>query len=252
MKHLLLTALCLGSFLYADPLVHRVNVGPDLFWSHYRSGFDRDEDGMKLTATLNGYYAGARAGYDYLQPDALYVGTEGVIAWGQDSIHQHVSRTPLTTSCSRCLHSSHHHQYRLFATIEQRLGYNAQSTLFPQFIATPFLALGWHYESPSHAHAYWYYGAFGLKTIQMFYDRFELGIDLKVMYAFDIHDRGFASITTTQGKKTFWGLEAALPLRWLFSTSNRWDFEFKPYLLKFNLNSPQTIIGVRFLFGYSF
>jgi hypothetical protein len=72
------------------------------------------------------------------------------------------------------------------------------------------------------------------------------------MYGFDIHDKSFISITTTQGKKTFWGFETALPLRWLLGSSNRWDLEFEPYLLKLNLNSPQTIVGARFMLGYSF
>jgi hypothetical protein len=72
------------------------------------------------------------------------------------------------------------------------------------------------------------------------------------MYGFNIHDRGFISVAVTQGKKTFWGFEAALPLRWLIGCRGKWDFEFKPYLLKFNLNSSQTIMGARLMLGYSF
>jgi hypothetical protein len=257
----LAVGLLLFSILHADQSeqdqpkipVHRFQLGPDLFWSHCRSGFERDNKGMKLTASTNGYYVGLRAGYDYLQPDALYAGTEVIVAWGRESLHKRNSRSHLSpcTSCESD-RSVHEHQTRLWANAEQRLGYNAQSTLFPQFIATPYLGIGWHYEGTSNDHAFWYYGAAGLKTIQKFYKKFELGMDLKALFAFDIHDKGFVSITTTQGKKTFWGFEAAIPLRWLIGNSGKWNFEFKPYLLKLNLNSPQTIVGARLMLGYSF
>lgn len=251
--------LLLISILHADEVqqeqpkapVHRLMLGPDIFWSHYRSSFERDNQGMKLTASINGYYGGLRVGYDYLQPDALYAGTEGIVAWGRDDFHRKSSASPLT-SCPSCTpKSEHEHKTRLWANAEQRLGYNSQSTVLPQFIVTPYLGIGWHYEGTSHDRAYWYYGAAGFKTIQKFYDYFEIGVDLKLMYGFDIHDKGFISMATTQGKKTFWGFETALPLRWLIGASGKWDFEFKPYLLKLNLNSPQTIVGVRLMLGYS-
>ncbi|MGH2639735.1 MAG: hypothetical protein ACRDF4_10740, partial [Rhabdochlamydiaceae bacterium] len=175
-------------------------------------------------------------------------------AWGRDDLYKKNSKSRLSPApCSCCEQKSvHEHQTRLWANIEERLGYNSQSTLFPQLIATPYLGIGWHYEGTSHDSAHWYYGAAGFKMIQKFYAHFELGIDLKLMYGFDIHDKGFISITTTQGKKTFWGFETALPLRWLIGASEKWDFEFKPYLLKLNLNSPQTIVGARLMLGYSF
>ena len=157
-----------------------------------------------------------------------------------------------TASSSTRSRSIHRHKSRLWANAEQRLGYNSQSTLFSQFIVTPFLGLGWHYEQASHDHDFWYYGAGGLKILQQFSDQFSLGVDLKAMYAFDIHDGRFVSIITTQGKKAFWGFETALPLRWLVGASGHFDLEFKPYLLKFNLNSPQTIVGARLVVGYSF
>ena len=237
------------SILHADEKLkpvklfhHRVQFGPDVFWSHCRSNLEDDHRGSKLSYTIDGFYGGFRAGYDYLQHNALYAGTEGIVAWGRDNIRRKRSDSK----------SKHNHQVRLWANLEQRLGYNAQSTLFPEFIATPYLGLGWHYEGASSDHAFWYYGAGGVKTIQKFYEKFELGMDLKLMYGFDIHDKGFVSITTTQWKKTFWGFEAALPLRWLVGSCGKWDIEFKPYLLKLNLNSPQTIFGLRLLAGYRF
>jgi hypothetical protein len=254
MKWLALGLLILPA-LYADETiktpVHRFEIGPDIFWSHYRSGFEGDSEGTKLSASIDGYYAGIRLGYDYLQSDALYAGTEAVICWGRDNIRKKNSTTHLSSSNQKTK-SEHEHQTRLWTTVEQRLGYNSQSTVFPEFIVTPYLGIGWHYEGTSSDHAFWYYGAAGLKTIQKFYDRFMIGVDLKLMYGFDVHDKRFVSITTTQGKKTFWGFEAALPFRWLLGSSNRWDFEFEPYLLKLNLNSPQTIVGARLLLGYSF
>ena len=252
-----------GCFLFASALyadqemgalktpVHRFQLGPDAFWSHYHSSFERDNEGIKLSASINGYYGGLRGGYDYLQPDALYAGTESVVAWGRDDLHKRSSKSSLSTTGCGSYKSVHEHQTRLWVNVEQRLGYNSQSTVFPQFIATPYLGLGWHYEGTSHDNAHWYFGSAGLKTIQKFYPHFALGIDLKLMYGFDIHDKGFISIATTQGRKTFWGFETALPLRWIFGESGRWDFEFKPYLLKLNLNSPQTILGARLMVGYN-
>jgi hypothetical protein len=233
--------------------VHRFQVGPDVFWSHYRSAYNTISKGVKVTASVDGYFGGLRLGYDYLQADALYAGTEGVVAWGREDLHRRRSVSTLAAlTCPDCKQKSiHEHQTRFWANIEQRLGYNSQSTVYPDFIATPYMGLGWHYEGTSKDNAHWYYGAGGIKTIQKFYDHFELGIDLKLMYGFDIHDKGFISFTATQGKKTFWGFETALPLRWTFGHSGIWDFEFKPYLLKLNLNSPQTIVGARLMVGYS-
>ncbi len=231
--------------------VHHLQLGPDVFWTHYRSGFERDSEGMKLTASIDGYYGGLRFAYDYLQPDALYAGTESIVAWGRDDLHTKNSQSRLSSAAGSSGHTStHEHQTRLWINVEQRLGYNSQSTVFPQFIATPYLGLGWHYEGTSHDNAHWYFGSAGLKTMQKFYERFELGIDLKLMYGFDIRDRGFISMATTQGKKSFWGFETALPLRWILGDSGKWDFEFKPYLLKLNLNSPQTIVGASLMVGY--
>lgn len=230
-------------------------MGTDLFWSHYGSNSSHDEKGMKSRTTINGYFAGLRAGYDYLQPDAFYAGTEGVIAWGRDHIRQRISPSRFTTdsNCTYCKpRKTHQHESHLWVNLEQRLGYNAQSTMLPQFIVTPYLGIGWHYESASDDHAHWYYGAAGLKTLQRFYEKFELGFDFKAMFAFDIHDKIAVSIMTTQEKKTFWGFEIAIPIRWLVADSGKWDLELKPYLLKLNLNSPQTIIGFRLVFGYSF
>jgi len=242
------------SSLYADEktFVHRYQIGSDLFWSHYKSGSSHDSKGKRLKLIINGYFAGLRVGYDYLQPDAFYAGTEGIIAWGKDHIRQ-------TTSCSRFItttkcnpRTKHQNEPHLWANLEQRLGYNAQSTILPQFIVTPYVGLGWHYEAATCDHAHWYYGAAGLKTLQRFYKRFELGFDFKATYAFDVHDRRLVAIMTTQEKKNFWGVEMAIPIRWLMGNTGRWDCELKPYLLKLNLNSAQTILGARLMFGYSF
>lgn len=248
MKWIALSFLFL-TILHADeppkpikPFYHRVQFGPDMFWSHFRSSLEEDNRGTKLSYTIDGFFGGLRASYDYLQPVALYAGTEGVVAWGRDNIRRKKSDSK----------SRYKHEGRLWANLEQRLGYNAQSTLFPEFIATPYLGLGWHYEGTSNDHAHWYYGAGGFKTIQRFYQKFEIGIDLKFIFNFDIHDKGIISVSTTQWKQTFWGFETALPLRWLIGSCRKWDIEFKPYLLKLNLNSPQTIFGARLLAGYSF
>lgn len=238
--------------------VHRFQIGPDLFWSHYRSGSYPDQEGTQFKATVNGVYGGLRLGYDYLQPDAFYAGTESLFVWGRDHIHQKTSPDPLASSsccrsCRSCQqNSAYEHQTHLWAAIEQRLGYNVQSTVLSQSIVTPYVGIGWHYEKTSHEQSYWYYTAAGLKTLQRLYDDWQLGFDLKALFTFDIHDRGFISIITTQGKKTFWGFEAAIPIRWLIGTLGEWDFELKPYLLKLNLNSSQTILGIRAVFGYHF
>lgn len=258
-RFLLLSALFFSSYLQADEKLavsnHRYQLGTDLFWSHYGSGSLHDEKGMKFKATVNGYFAGIKAGYDYLQPDAFYAGIEGIVAWGRDYILQKTTLSRFTTeqNCSCCSpQTKHSHESHLWANLEQRLGYNAQSTMLPQFIVTPYMGIGWHYESASGDHAHWYYGAAGLKTLQRFYERLEIGFDFKALFAFDIHDRMFLSVITTQEKKTFWGFETTIPVRWLMGETGRWDFEVKPYLLKLNLSSPQTIIGVRLAFGYSF
>jgi hypothetical protein len=256
----ILGSLLLASSLSADekPLptdnnVHRFQAGVDIFWSHARSKSELDENGYKFKATLNGVYEGLHLGYDYLQSDAFYAGTEAVFAWGRDHMEQKLSPSRLS-ACSSCQQDTtiREHASRRWINLEQRLGYNAQSTILTQFIVTPYLGIGWHYEGTSHDHASLYYGAAGLKTIQRFYERFELGFDFKATLAFDIRDKGFISSITTQGKKSFWGFETAIPLRWRIGNTGAWDLELKPYILKLNLNSSQTIIGTQLVVVYSF
>jgi hypothetical protein len=72
------------------------------------------------------------------------------------------------------------------------------------------------------------------------------------MYAFGANDQGILILPTTLGQKEFWGYEVGVPFEWALGTCHTFDIQLKPYLLKLNMNSPETILGARLELGYNF
>ncbi len=211
----LAAALLSCSFAYSDeaPTLltqngsehHRFYVGPDIFV--------RDS---------NTVFEGLRLGYDDLKPEAFYFGMDGLVAVGEHFNNHWKSKHP-----------------SLFANIEQRYGYTFQSPISGNSTLTPFAGIGWYHTSTN-----WYYGAAGLRMTQKFCENFDVGFNLKAMYAFA------NNVGNHWRVKNNWGYEVGLPLTWYVGALKKWDLQFQPYLLK-NVDNTD-ILGIRLQAVYSF
>ena len=262
---LLTTALLsLSSFVGADawtkceavkdgPNTNRVYAGPEFMWSHFKGGLESKSFDFSLTQNV--YYGGLRFGYEYLKPKALYINTDAIAALGSTENNIRAEKNEVVTDKDPAAHIKEAfkgHRGHLWTNIEQRLGYTFASSLVPSCTVSVYAAPGFHYEHVQGTKASWWYAASGLKTLQQFSSHFHLGCDLKVMYAFGAHDQGTLTLPTTLGRKEFWGYEVGVPFEWTIGDSRTFDVQLKPYLLKLNLESPETILGARVELGYNF
>lgn len=232
---------------------HRVYAAPEFFCSHFKGRLENHALKVDLSLTRNIYYGGLRLGYEYVRPDAFYASTDVLAALGankadlkreKDKTKQHPKKEIRETLKG--------HKGHLWTNIEQRLGYTFSSSLIPSCTLSLFGAPGYHYEHVKGATAHWWYVATGLKTLQQFAKHFHVGCDFKVLYSFAAHDNTTLTLPTTLGRKEFWGYEVTLPVEWTVGESRAFDIQLKPYLLKFNVQSPETIFGARLELGYNF
>lgn len=231
---------------------HRIYVGPDVFVAHDKIKFSTN--GEKVDIRSNTVFGGLRVGYDFLKPKAFYFGTDGLLAMGRTFV----------TNDSMIWRGWYHYRIRqkirsspLWANIEQKFGYAFQSTVAAKSTLTPFIGLGWYYIKPQYdddlSSSNWFYGSAGLKANQQFSDNFDVGFNLKAMYAFT--GRKKAVIWSRQIKediKNQWGYEVGLPFTWHLGSSKKWAIQFQPYLIKIDINSTGQILGARLLAEYRF
>jgi hypothetical protein len=204
---LLATAmLSLSSFVSADAAPeceveikndNRVYVAPEFMWSHFHGPVETDSFDFSLNQNV--YYGGLRFGHEYLKPQAFYSNTDIVALLGttHSTAQNNSEKKKLSHLTRELLEGKRGH---LWTNVEQRLGYTFASSLAPSCTVSVYGAPGFHYEHVNGKHAYWYYAATGLKTVQQFSDNFHLGCDLKVMYAFGAHDKNNMALPTTLGK----------------------------------------------------
>lgn len=220
---------------------HRFSIGPDVFVSYIKS------DILNYDVTSNVVFGGVRLGYEYLKPQAFYSGTEGLIALGSKVSETFTYSFPMANYTYTGKITS---KNNLFANIEQRFGYTFQNRDSARSTVIPFIGIGWYYQgsyrytAPYFKHTVsndWFYGAAGLRVNQQFCENFDVGFNLKAMYAF-----------AGSHNKNFWGYEVALPLTWHMGEAKKWDLQLQPYLLKLDINSLRTIFGARLQVGYSF
>jgi hypothetical protein len=232
---------------------NRVYVGPEFMWSHYNDKVDKVPCDFSLKQNV--YYGGLRFGYEYLKPQAYYANTDVLLALGSDhaSIIQEKNEIKEDRNLGAHIKEAFKgHRGHSWVNIEQRLGYTFASSLIPSCTVSLYGAPGYHFEHVKGDTAHWWYAAAGLKTLQQFTNHFHLGCDLKVMYAFNAHEHGFLTLPTTLGREEFWGYEVGVPLEWTIGACNTFDVQLKPYLLKLNVNSQETILGARLELGYNY
>jgi hypothetical protein len=227
----------------------RVYVAPEFMWSHFNNSLGNEPCDFSLKQNV--YYGGLRFGYEYLKPQAFYANTDIVALLG--TTHSTAeNKDEDKTLWKRTREAFKGERGRLWTNAEQRLGYTFASSLVPSCTVSVYGAPGFHYEHVNGKHAYWYYAATGLKAVQQFTDSFHLGADVKVMYAFGAKDKENMALATTLGKKQFWGYEVGVPFEWKLGQEKAFDVQVKPYLLKLNTNSQETILGARLELGYNF
>lgn len=264
---LLTTAmLSLTSFVCADaastetPIVeapkvevanaNRVYAGPEFMWSHFHGNVQKDED-FDFSLKHNVYYGGLRFGHEYLKPDAFYSNTDVVALLGTTHTTEK-NKEENKKAWTKTREAFKGERGHLWTNIEQKLGYTFASSLVPSATATVYVAPGFHYEHVDGKHAHWWYGATGLNLAEQFTDHFSLGLNTKVMYAFAARDEKDLALTTTLGKKQFWGYQVEVPFVWTVGACKQFDIQLKPYLLKLNTNSQETNLGARVELGFKF
>lgn len=233
---------------------HRMYVGPDVFFD-LAKGTYASQGGYAHAVASNAIFGGVRLGYDYLKPQAFYFGTDGLVSIGRQSFtltYFPIDQMPCCANTRTCEIK----ESPLFANIEQRYGYTFQSPISAKSTITPFSGVGGYYirSQFNHDSSYttWMYAAAGFRKIQQFCENFDIGVNLKVMYAFAIRAvDGTWSKTSWRVSQGFWGYEVALPFIWHVG-SKRWDLQFQPYFLKLKATSISQIYGLRLQAGYSF
>jgi hypothetical protein len=263
---ILLTALLsLSSSLRAEPITKveittsdesdakRIYIGPEFMWSHFRGGLKTKWHDYCFKKNV--YYGGIRLGYEYLKPEAYYLNTDAIIALGSEHKHIIKEKNDILRDKKIAYHvkkAVKGHRGHAWLNIEQRLGYTFASSLIPRCTISFYGAPGYHYEHIRKNIAQWWYLATGVKTLQQFGEGFLVGCDVKVMYAFGAHRHGNLILPVSLGNRSFWGYEFGTPLVWTLGECQRFDIELKPYILKLNTNSSETIFGARAEFGYKF
>lgn len=243
-------ALIASSFVYADESsYHRMYVGADVFGTHKKEKGAAGKN--QIDITTNTLLEGLRIGYDYGKPQTFYFGMDSLVSMGQTSIR------------NRSQYWNPYGDYRVnrlvkktpfFANIEQRYGYTFQNGNISKATITPFVGIGWYYIRPQFDSGYfsanWFYGAAGIRINQPVCDSFDVGLNLKSTYSF--YGRTIWSGYFKESIKKVWGYEIGVPLTFHLGSSNKWDLQLQPYLLKFDVRSSTPIFGTRVQIGYRF
>lgn len=133
-----------------------------------------------------------------------------------------------------------------------KYGYTFQPAFAQHFLLSTFIGPGYHNEKNDFGKASWYYGVGGIRMTQDLSATLTLGMDLKTMYSFSVRDRKHLTSVARMNQDTFWGLEIGLPIIWQLGSTKKFDMRLKPYFLKLNVNSIESILGSTVELGYTY
>ncbi|HNA62415.1 MAG TPA: hypothetical protein PKW79_05005 [Rhabdochlamydiaceae bacterium] len=254
---LLLTSLFSSSVILADaaemPPLKAINqnetffrngsLGVEVFNVHYRI-----KKYPNVLFKRSGNYIGLRANVEHRLPNQYYFSFDPIVAIGQN--------------CHRAINInfSKRSDDLVYAYEERgewfdgsfKYGYTFQPALAKHFLISTFMGPGYHIEKNYLGRASWYYGAGGIRMTQDLSETLTLGMDLKTMYAFSVRDDQNLTNVARLGENNFWGLEIGLPITWQLGSTKKFDMRLKPYFLKLNVNSIESILGSTVELGYTY
>lgn len=218
-------------------------VGVNAFFARSIDSYYFFGNPKKVTVKDTHSFTGICWEYDRLKPNSFYSGTSGTIALGDSNQKVYLG----------------HHKKKEFnrsndywMNADFGIGYNYQPAGLPNTLISVFAGPGSHGERRWNHPAHWWYGMMGLKATQAFSKGLSVGASLKTLYSFDVKDARNVTTLERKGQDKFWGMELALPISWRFGDERKIDLSLKPYLLKFNINSSETILGSRAELGVSY
>lgn len=218
----------------------RVSAGFDMFWSH---------GSVKGNALYHYYgkstdrYEGLRFTSELLKPNYLYTGIDFLVALGDNHSKEYLDHKKVTDK---------EMSTNTWINLDTGFGYNFQPSFSSHTLLSVFAGPGFHWERYFHHNARWTYAMAGFKLAQGLTESLSLGVDFKTMYSFRTWDPHHVTAFERKGEKHFWGIEMGTPITWRIGEKRKVDLQFKPYLLKWNLNSPVTALGFKAAVGYSF
>lgn len=250
-KSLLLTSLFSSGAILADaaemPPLPAINqnatpssngsLGVEVFNAHYRIKYP--EAVFKGSAN----YIGLRATVEHRLPNQYYFSFDPIVAIGQN--RERLIRVNFPGQfCDKTSEEWFDGSFKY--------GYTFQPVLAKHFLISTFMGPGYHIEKNRFGRASWYYGVGGIRMTQDLSETLTLGMDLKTMYSFSLRDdRGLTSVARL-GQDNFWGLEIGLPIIWQLGSAKKFDMRLKPYFLKLNVNSIESILGSTVELGYTY
>ena len=244
-KIAMLTALTALSFANAQEVVkqenpHNVYFGPVGFWQNFEvdaNTMDDEDVEVEGKVKSNGYFGGAKIGYEHLKKDSIYFGVDGTFAAGR-------AKDELVSTTEK------EHRTALWGNAESRLGYNFGGD---SFRISPFVGIGWDYYRPTTKVSLsfdWFYGTAGFKSTKAITDIFDLGLNAKAMYNF--RPSVNADKISVHGKGQSWGYELGLPLTWHVDQAKNWDVQLEPYFAQLSTKLHDKQAGGRLMFNYKF
>ncbi len=214
----------------------RFYFGPEIFWTNTAPAI------KEIHVKDHSIYYGLTAGYEFLRPNALYLGIEGLYALGRMHIKAQHQKTKIYQD----------HVPGTFANAELRLGYNFH--LPESFYLTPFIGFGGYHVRPIRSIHYvqnWLYVAMGMKTEYEVNPDFSVGVNLTGTHAVYLEQRikkhKYSSFY--HNNTNVFGYEISFPLTLKIGDTKNWALRLEPYYLKLNSHSDANAVGGKLTFN---
>jgi hypothetical protein len=229
-----------------DHHYHRVSAGFDMFWSlssFKKTGQDCNMKSYHESGKSKDSFEGLRFTFDSLKPNSLYTGINFLVAHGDHRSKIYLNRKKVEDNSIRS---------NSWTNLDMAVGYNFQPAFSPHTLLSVFVGPGFHWERAFYHNARWNYAMTGFKLSQDLTESLSFGVDFKTMYSFGTQDPRGVTSWERKWEKHFWGIEMGTPVTWHIGEKRKFDLQFKPYMLKWNMNSMVTALGLTAALGYSF
>jgi hypothetical protein len=253
MKRLAIISLALTTQLLADipetefastasstQGLHRIQVGPQVFWQHYSTSGTAIFHGKKFNYDykVNSAFIGPRIEYEYSLPNAYQINLEGEYA---DSTS---TQTVIYDQKELNYHETLKIRSRtsLFGNLEGRIG--SARKRGPILLGT-YVGLGWNYlkiDAEIDQSVDWYYALSGIQMSHKFSEYFDLGMFANMTYALYMHGHHIKIQNKDDG---FWGYEVRFPMTFHAGESKPISIKLEPYYQMLNIHQHLFNLGSR-------